>query len=229
MKIIGMVAALAMSGSAANAQTPVGSASSALSAPPGASAPTAPVSGAKLATGTPVIISIGQLLSSNSSKTGDKFPIALATPIVVDGQVVAPAGATGMGEVVYADPAGGGGTPGKLVLAARYVDVGDIRIKLKAFNLSAGGDVDFRTMQMAASILSVGVFLIPGGEVRYPLGTRAGAKVAEDVVLPVTLPAATAPQPASAVTPSTVTPVTAPTAGVPAASPSANSTQDQTK
>ena len=81
-----------------------------------------------------VRIAITQALNSQSGTRGQTFPIQLASPIVVDGRIVAPAGSTGGGEIVYAEPGGGGGAPGKLVLAARYIDVGSVRIPLKAFH-----------------------------------------------------------------------------------------------
>jgi hypothetical protein len=63
-------------------------------------------------------------LSSASSHRGDMFPIRLAEPLMAGGQVLLPAGALGVGEVVEAKPAGGAGTPGVLILAARYLDAG---------------------------------------------------------------------------------------------------------
>jgi hypothetical protein len=184
-------------------------------APAPASAPLA-VSALHLAANTPVRIELADAVSSKGRVRGDKFAIKLAAPIVVDGQTIAPAGATGVGEVVYAEAGSGGGAPGKLVLAARYIDVGAVRIHLKAFNLASGGESNFREMQVAAEFLSVGVMFIDGHDVVYPIGTRAGAKVAEDVDLPV-LPAAApelatqAPPSPAPVSPPTVDGATAPT------------------
>jgi hypothetical protein len=190
MKYAPLLAAALIGWSSAAAQTPPSSAPAppALAAAAQTASTTPSPPGSRLTTGTPVLIALDQAMSSNTSKRGDKFPIELAAPIVIDGHTLAPAGAKGVGEVVYADHNGGGGTPGKLVLAARYIDVGDIRIKLKAFTLAAGGDSDFRSLSLASSVISVGVFLIDGGEVRYPVGTKAGAKVAEDVVFPLQAP-----------------------------------------
>jgi len=176
--------------------------------PAAAPAQAQPNQGLLLAADTPVRIELVEAASSKDHKRGDKFPIRLAAPIVVDGRTLAPAGARGMGEVVYAERGGGGGSPGKLVLAARYIDVGEVRVRLKAFNLAAGGDSNFREMQVAAELIGVGVFLINGHDVLYPAGTKARAKVAEDVFL-APLPS---PDPAA----STVAPV-APLASPPPA------------
>ncbi len=163
---------------------------------------------------TVVRIELADAVNSKDRARGDKFAIRLAQPIVIDGKVLAPAGTPGGGEVVYAERASGGGAPGKLVLAARYIDVGSTRVHLKAFNLAAGGESEFTEMRVASEIIGPGVFLINGHNVLYPAGTRARAKVAEDVSLPGV---ATVPTPESA--PSTaVTPTSAaspPTANVP--------------
>lgn len=154
--------------------------------------------GVRLAANTPIRVELTELVSSKDRTRGDKFAIRLAAPIVVDGRTLASAGATGMGEVVYAERGGGGGSPGKLVLAARYLDVGDVRVRLKAFNLSAGGEQEFTEMQVAAEIIGPGVMFINGHNVVYPAGTRAGAKVAEDVVIPAGPASAKAAEPPTA-------------------------------
>ena len=209
--------ALAASSSIAAAQTapPAQIAPSPAATP---SVPTAPVDGVRLPADTRVFVELTEAVASNGRVRGDKFAIRLAAPIVVNGQVVAPAGAVGGGEVVYAEAAGGGGAPGKLVLAARYIDIGSTHIRLKALDMSAGGDSDFRSMQVASEFLGPAVMLINGHNVQYPVGTRARAKVAEDVIIPAGL-ATAAPaeiQPASS-TPTDAAPVAvAPPAVAPA-------------
>src|SRR5262249_51601016 len=112
------------------------------SSPAPTAAPAAPAD-LHLAADTPVRIELGEAVSSKDRKDGDKFAIRLAPPIVVDGRIVAPAGSPGQGEVIYAERGGGGGKPGKLVLAVRYIDVGGVHIRLKALQLGAGGDSEF--------------------------------------------------------------------------------------
>lgn len=186
--------------------------------------PTAPADGKiHVPIGFPIIIALDEAVSSENRTRGDKFAIHLAAPMIVNGQTVAPAGAKGEGEVVYAERSGGGGAPGKLVLAARYVDVGDTHIRLKAFNLSAGGESEFREMQMAAEFIGPGVLLINGHTVVYPVGTRAHAKVADEVVFPAPTPAATT------LTPPETPPMAAPAAGaVPAPQTHVTATASET-
>jgi hypothetical protein len=166
---------------------------------------------ARLAADTLVRIELAGEVSSKTGKRGDKFAIRLSSPIVIDGHVVAPAGAAGEGEVVYAEAGKGGGAPGKLVLAARYVEVGGQHIQLKAFHLGAGGDSEFTQMQVASQFIGPAVMFINGHDVDYPVGTRANAKVAADIDLPAGPPAAPAepappPQASAAPMPNTQEP-----------------------
>lgn len=139
---------------------------------------------AHIAADTLVRIELAAEVNSKTGKRGDKFPIRLASPIVVDGHIAAPAGAAGEGEVVYAEAGKGGGAPGKLVLAARYVEVGGQRIALKAFHLGDSGDDEFTQMRVAAQFIGPAVMFMNGHDVDYPVGTRANAKVAADIDLP---------------------------------------------
>ena len=149
--------------------------------------------------GSPVTIEITDLLSSNGSKQGGAFALRLAEPLVVDGTVVLPAGRTGAGEVVDAQHGGFGGAAGKLVLAARYLTFGDRKITLRAFKFAASGESHVG-MSMAATLVSPVGFLVKGGESIVQPGTRATAKIGEDLDLPALAPApvaqaATAPAP----------------------------------
>ena len=71
---------------------------------------------------TPIHIEILADLGSATSHSLDPFPIRLADPIIVDGVEVVAAGSDGQGEVVHAKKSGGSGTPGELVLAARWIE-----------------------------------------------------------------------------------------------------------
>jgi hypothetical protein len=158
--------------------------------------------GVHVPAGTVVAIALAEQLTSKDRTRGEKFPIQLAAPITIDGRVVAAAGASGQGEVVYAEAAKGGGAPGKLVLAARYIDVGQVRVPLKAFQLASSGENEFTKMRVASQLIGPAVMFMNGQEVVYPAGVRANAKVAQDVVFPprpdAPPPAATQTQPAPA-------------------------------
>jgi hypothetical protein len=141
---------------------------------------------------TPVEIEITELVSSNLSKSRQTFTFKLAAPLVASGRVVAPAGTPGVGEVVHAAKSGIGGKAGELILAARYLEIGGQRVGLRSLRYGraqgkdSSGTVGIATSAAAAVVPVAAVvgFLITGGEVRIPEGTRAYAKIAADTVLP---------------------------------------------
>jgi hypothetical protein len=134
---------------------------------------------------TPIHIEILADLGSATSHSLDPFPIRLADPIIVDGVEVVAAGSDGQGEVVHAKKSGGSGTPGELVLAARWIEACGQRLKLRSMNFSAAGASAFGAVNTlnivsAASPLPIGLigFVVSGRNVTYPKGTLAWAKTA---------------------------------------------------
>src|SRR5204863_5932402 len=131
--------------------------------PPAPSASTIPA-------GTLLVVELTEPLSSTSSKAGDHFGLRLAEPIEIGGAVVVPAGVTGQGEVIDAKPAGIGGRPGRLVLAARFLECGGQHLNLQSFKLGGGGR-DNPSLAVGATI-AVGLVgaLDLGGGVESPAG-----------------------------------------------------------
>ncbi|MXO58592.1 hypothetical protein GRI89_03420 [Altererythrobacter salegens] len=148
---------------------------------------------------TPVMLEILSPLGSKTSTSFDRFQIRLADPIFIDGMEVLPAGAMGEGEVVHAKKAGGMGTAGELVLAARYIGFGERRLALRSMSLSAAGKdavgaVDGLNAVGAGISTFVPVpiglvgFVISGRNIAIPAGTVAMAKTAEDFTVPISDP-----------------------------------------
>jgi hypothetical protein len=139
--------------------------------------------------GTAVEVELTQVVSTKTEKAGDSFTLRLAEPLIVEGRIVLPAGAPGVGEVVESAKPGLGGKSAKLVLAARYLHPGGQRVSLVALQLSAAG----RDNSMAAQAVGLtGIAFAPlgfiglaihGGDVTFPIGTRASARLAGDVFL----------------------------------------------
>jgi hypothetical protein len=170
MRIL-FAAALALSAPVAMAQTP----EPAPAAAPAASVPK----------NTLIKFTIGEPIGSNTHKTGDRFVIELAEPVLLNGQIVLPAGTKGVGEIIHAAPSGLGGRSGELSLAASYLELGDVRVPLKAFQFAAQG-----RDTTAGSLWSLG--LVKGGQVIVPAGTGGTAKLAQDFTPPAS-PASSAP------------------------------------
>lgn len=137
---------------------------------------------------TPVRLQILRDLGSKTSIGGESFPITLAEPIVIDGRVLIPAGATGVGEVVHAKRAGGSGAPGELILAARYLESGNRRVRLRSMHIAKTGESKIDTASTIAIAggaavpgLAIVGFIMKGGESSVPAGTFADAKTAEAI------------------------------------------------
>lgn len=188
------VFALLVATSSAGAQ-PAHEPAPAASDPAGALAPAAEAASDRacciVAARTPVEIEIVDALNSRTARTRASFAFRLAEPLAVDGRVVAPAGTPGVGEVVHSAKAGAGGKAGELILAARYLELEGTRIPLRSLRYGRrqgtdnSGAVNTGGM-VAAAVLPVASlvgFLISGGEVDIPAGTRAHAQTSAEIVL----------------------------------------------
>jgi len=139
--------------------------------------------------GAVVEIELADEVSTKFQRSGDTFALQLAAPLVVDGRVVLRAGTRGVGEVIESTRPGMGGKPAKLVLAARYLVHHGQRIPLQGLQLSGAG----RNNNTAAQVTSLGGMAffplgfvglaVRGGNVVFPAGTTAAAKLASDVAL----------------------------------------------
>ena len=140
--------------------------------------------------GTVVMVELAQPVSTKTAKPGDTFAIRLAEPVVVRGQIVLRAGTTGVGQVVDAAKPGLGGKGAKLVLDARgLTGPGGAEVRLKALQLAAVGK-GHATAATALGIGGIGFmplgfvgFAIHGGDVTFPAGTQATAKLASATTL----------------------------------------------
>lgn len=159
--------------------------------------PRSPVLACPIAALTPVVIVIDAELGSKISKPGDTFPLHLRSPIIVNGVELVPAGTAGMGEVVHSKRAGMSGSPGELILAARYLAIGGQRLPLRSLHLVAGGTDHTRSVTTLAIVSApmpipvalVGLFMT-GGNTVVPAGTVASARTAADFLVPLAAGAA---------------------------------------
>jgi hypothetical protein len=139
--------------------------------------------------GTAVAVQLADSVGTRDAKAGDRFPLRLAAPVIVDGQVVLPAGTPGSGHVVQASGPGLGGKGAKLVVSADDLTVGGGTVPLGGMQLTGTGK-DHSTAADLASLggwisLPLGFvgFAVTGGGIEIPAGTNAAAKVARTVDL----------------------------------------------
>ncbi len=86
------------------------------------------LSAVSIPAGTPIKVRLQQEVSSDKSTAGQQFSAVLDEPLVVNGQTVAPKGATVSGKVATARPSGRLRTP-----AALYLRLTGIEIKGKSY------------------------------------------------------------------------------------------------
>jgi hypothetical protein len=177
------VAAIAWCGCAsAQTETPAATGEPVAAAAVEASAPAT----FRIPAGTAVQVEITEALSSESSLPRQVFNLRLAEPIVLtDGRVLVPAGVIGGGEVVDAHPSAFGGRQGRLILSGRFLEIGGQRVRIRSMQLNVAGADRSGAAMTAAIVVGVPAFLIQGNEVHIPVGTRATARLAVDVDVPV--------------------------------------------
>ncbi len=127
---------------------------------------------------TLVRIELAEALSSRTSVTGETFVISLASPVVIDGREVIPAGAKGRGEIIHAKKTGIG-VGGELVLAARYLNLGDRQLRLRSMQFNGAGRDQQGLVLAVAAAVGLPAMFIRGKHIDVPTGALADAKTAE--------------------------------------------------
>lgn len=138
--------------------------------------------------GTEIVVEFVEAQSSRTSQTGALVTLRLADPIVINGQTIVPAGAVAGGEVIDAARSGMGGRQGKLIISGRFVEIAGQRTRIRGLRVFAAGEDNSReavnTMILVPYVGFMGGF-IQGGETEIPAGSRAQARIAVDVIVPV--------------------------------------------
>jgi hypothetical protein len=146
--------------------------------------------GDRLPAGTIVELELTEAVASSRNQRGDTFGLRVVEAISVNGRLVIPAGSLATGQVVHAAASSGGGKAGELLLAARTVDAQGKRLSLRGMRLGGAGQA--RTdaaigmsaaLAVAVPVLAPLALFVKGREIEIPAGTRAHAKLAQDVVL----------------------------------------------
>ena len=142
--------------------------------------------------GAELELALADTLSSARAQRGDRFRLTLVAPVLTsDGTL--PAGTAGVGEVVHAEPSRGGGKPGEILLAARYLEYQGEQIRLRGFKLGGSGQDRSHAAIGTAVVAGPFAYFLKGREIELPAGTHARARLAQ--ALP---PSAAAPSPSPA-------------------------------
>lgn len=143
----------------------------------------------RLPAAMPVDIEIAEPVGSNISRIDDMFAIRIGAPVMHDGKVLIASGVLGRGQVVHAAKSTGLGKAGELILAARYIDCGTLRIPLRGLRFDAAGTDragQIHTAIVVAGMIAAPLAFIKGGAALVPVGTHATAKLSTTIDVPVT-------------------------------------------
>jgi hypothetical protein len=140
--------------------------------------------------GTVVRVELAEQVSTKTHRAGDSFALRLAEPLIVGDRILLPAGTPGEGVVIAASKPGMGGKPAKLVLAARFLSLRHSQAPLEGLQLAAAGRNNGTAAQVvglsgiAFGPLGFVGLAVQGGNVTFPPGTSATAKLANTLYLP---------------------------------------------
>ncbi len=140
---------------------------------------------AVLPTGTEITLRLASQLTSRDQRVGDEFGLTVAGDVVVDGQVVIPAGTRAVGQVTWRTGRGGFGKSGKMEVAFRYIEMNGVRIPLSGHHRQEG---EGRGAATAGAVLGAGIvggMLVRGSNARMNEGTEFTARTVD--ALPVRL------------------------------------------
>jgi hypothetical protein len=142
-------------------------------------------------------------VSSKTNHAGDRFALRLREPLRYGAVVLVPAGTPIQGEVTHASENRFGGMAGELILAARYVQLPQGRLRLRA-SISASGKSRTGAAATTTVLFGIAGVFVQGDNRNLPPGTPLSARLAEPVTFHCE--GAPAPSPLSVDAPAPATP-----------------------
>lgn len=119
--------------------------------------------------GQPVQLMVLHEVNSRQAKPGDRFPLRVNAPVLVDGLVVIPVGAAAWGEVVAASGTGVAGGRGHVSVRLTRIDAPSGPVALTGLTGTEGGS---NTAGVVMGVLSFGLggLLVKGGNATLKAG-----------------------------------------------------------
>lgn len=121
-----------------------------------------------------------QSVSSKVSKPGDTFELRLREPLRYGAVELVPAGTPVHGEVTHATENRFGGMSGELILATRYVQLPQGRLRLRS-SITASGKNRIGASATVVVLFGVAGVFVQGSNKELPAGTKLSARLAEPV------------------------------------------------
>lgn len=119
--------------------------------------------------GTPVELMVTKEVDSRSAKEGDRFKLRVNAPVMTNGVVAVPVGATAWGEVTYVNGTGAAGNKGRLAAKLLYIDLPGGPLALSG---SQGTEGKANTAGVVIGVFSFGLLglLMKGGNAHFKAG-----------------------------------------------------------
>lgn len=140
--------------------------------------PTAKIAAASIPSGTPITIRLQTAVSSASSHSGESFDAVLDEPLIVNGQTVAPRGASVTGRIVSAKSSGHLKDPGYLRLTLMSLAINGKQLPIQTSTIFAkGSSHEKRNLAMIGGGTAAGALIggLAGGGKGALIGTAVGA------------------------------------------------------
>jgi hypothetical protein len=119
-------------------------------------------------------------VSSASNHPGDTFSLRLREPLMYGPTRLLPAGTFATGQVVHAARSRGGGKAGELILAARWLQTPQGRIRLRASIGASGTQRTGASLATAVAFGPIGL-AVHGAERELAVGTPLVARLADPI------------------------------------------------
>jgi hypothetical protein len=150
--------------------------------PPAAAIVTPRYAGPMLRMGTRVPMRTTQALSSKTAHQGQRFDLEVTEAVLVDGLVVIPRGARGVGEVRRVVEKGVFGKSGKLEVQVLFVEVAGSRIRLDGHSRDKGAS-GVAPVAIAMPLIGLSSAFISGTSAKIPAGAPVDGFVYQDLPL----------------------------------------------
>ena len=136
-----------------------------------------------LKAGTPVILATVETVSSKTTVSGNTVDFKVVTDVIVDGNVVIPAGTIAKGQASNVSKASAIGKGGEITVGINNINALDgTLVPLSGANISASGKNKVG-LAIVCGICTLFGFLIPGSQAELPAGSQTQAVVMSNTMV----------------------------------------------
>lgn len=131
---------------------------------------------------TPVHFMVLSEVTTKTHGPGHRFKLRVDRPVVIDGHIAIPVGATGWGEVTDAESSGNVGKSGKLSARLLYVEAKDVQVPVNGTNSAKGAGGTGETVLGVLALGPLGLFA-KGNNAKIKAGELMTGFVEQDTAI----------------------------------------------